>query len=91
MTSYSLYYMFDTDTKTFAYFGTHDTFIDRGEYTGEFSSGVTLVWDHGEWTDTFAHIEGENNATYFDPNGFEWEYTVSDIASAQRILNELEQ
>ena len=90
MTSYSLYYMFDTDTKTFAYFGTHDTFIDRGEYTGEFSSGVTLVWDHGEWTDTFAHIEGENNATYFDPNGFEWEYTVSDIASAQRILNELE-
>ena len=29
-------------------------------------------------------------ATYIDFNGFEWEYEVCEVSSAQKVLNELE-
>ena len=56
--SYSLYYMFDTDTKTVVQIGTDDTYLYRGTYAGDFSTGVTMTWDHGEWTDEFIYTEG---------------------------------
>lgn len=45
---YDLYYMFDTDNKTVVYFGTNDTYIENGTYTGDFSTGITIAWSHGE-------------------------------------------
>ena len=89
MSNYSLYYMFDTDNKTVVYFGTNDTYIEKGTYTGEFSSGVTINWSHGEWTEKFTNKEGSDDATLIDGNGFDWEYKVCNVAEAQKILDGL--
>ncbi len=89
LNDYDLYYMFDMDTNTVVYFSTLDTYVERGTYTGNFSTGVTITWSHGEWTETFTH-NGGNYATLIDGNGFEWEYEVCDVGKAQRILNGIE-
>lgn len=90
MSNYSLYYMFDTDTNAVVYFSSHDTFVDNGTYSGEFSSGVTITWDHGEWTETFTNKSGSNDATMIDGNGFDWEYKVCSVEDAQKILDGIE-
>lgn len=89
MSNYDLYYMFDTDTKTVVYFGTNDTCIERGTYTGGFSTGVTITWSHGEWTEKFIHKSG-NYATLIDGNGWDWEYKVCDVEKAQNVLDSLQ-
>lgn len=89
LSTYDLYYMFDTDTKTVVYFGTNDTYIERGTYTGDFSTGVTITWSHGEWTEKFTHKNG-NHATLIDGNGWDWEFKVCDVGTAQRVLNGLQ-
>ena len=86
MSNYDLYYMFDTDNKTVVYFGTDDTYIDKGTYTGDFATGVTITWSHGEWTGKFTHKSG-NSATLIDGNGWDWEYKVCDVAKAQKVLD----
>lgn len=89
MSNYDLYYMFDTDTKKVVHFGTNDTYIERGTYTGNFSTGVIITWSHGEWTEKFTHKSG-NHATLIDGNGWDWEYKVCDVGNAQRILDGLQ-
>ena len=86
MSNYDLYYMFDTDNKTVVYFGTDDTYIEKGTYTGDFSTGVTITWAHGEWTEKFTHKSG-NSATLVDGNGWDWEYKVCDVEKAQKVLD----
>lgn len=88
MSNYDLYYMFDTDTKKVVYFGTNDTYIENGTYTGDFATGVTINWSHGEWTEKFTHSSG-SKATLIDGNGFDWEYKVCDVAAAQKELDKL--
>lgn len=90
LSNYSLYYMFDTDTKQVVTFGTQDTYVDKGTYSGDFNSGVTIKWNHGEWTETFSQSDGSSYAVMIDGNGFEWSYQVCDIMEAQEILNELQ-
>lgn len=85
--SYDLYIMFDTDTQTAAQFGTDDTYLYKGPYTGDFSSGVTIAWDHGEFTEKFVYQEGSYNGTLYDGNGFPWEYSRCDLKTAQDILS----
>ena len=89
MSNYDLYYMFDTDTKNVVYFGTDDTYIEKGTYTGDFSTGVTITWSHGEWTEKFIHKSG-NTATLIDGNGWDWEYKVCDVEKAQKVLDDLQ-
>ncbi len=86
---YSIYYMFDVDNKTVVTFCTSDTYVDEGTYSGSFSSGVTITWSHGEWTEKFTNKDGSSYATMIDGNGFAWEYEVCDIMEAQEILNDL--
>lgn len=90
MSNYSLYYMFDTDTKKVVTFSSQDTYVDKGTYSGSFSTGVTMTWDHGEWKDKFKYSEGSSKATYIDGNGFDWDYTVCDVETAQERLDELQ-
>ena len=89
MSNYDLYYMFDTDTKTVVYFGTNDTYLERGTYTGDFSTGVTITWGHAEWTEKFTH-KGGNYAVLIDGSGWDWEYQVCDISKAQKVLDSLQ-
>ncbi len=88
--NYNLYYMFDTDKKTVVYFGTNDTYIEKGTYTGDFSSGITISWSHGEWTEKFTYKSGSSSATLIDGNGFDWEYEICDVMEAQNQLNKLQ-
>lgn len=85
--SYNLYYMFDTDKKTVVYFGTNDTGTMKGTYSGEFSTGVTIHWDHGEFTEKFIYNEGDYYATLIDGNGFDWDYEECDVSEAQDVLD----
>lgn len=89
LNGYNLYYMFDTDDNKVIYFGTNNTYIDRGIYEGSFSSGVTNEWSHGEWEERFVHTGG-NKATLVDGNGFEWEYKMCDVSEVQILLNNIE-
>ena len=89
MPAYDLYFMFDTDAHTIVNFGTNDTGMIEGTYTGDFSEGVEICWDEG-WYETFLYSGTGKYATYIDFNGFEWEYEVCEVSSAQRVLNELE-
>ena len=88
MSNYDLYYMFDTDSKRVVYFGTNDTYIEKGTYTGNFATGVTINWSHGEWTEKFTHSSG-SKATLIDGNGFDWEYKTCDVKKAQDVLDGL--
>lgn len=87
MPSYDLYFMFDTDNKKAVYFGTNDSFTDNGSYTGDFSSGITISWPHGEWKDKFVYKNGSLSAMLTDGNGFEWKYVKCDVLNAEKILN----
>lgn len=89
LNGYNLYYMFDTDDNKVIYFGTNDTYIDRGTYEGSFSSGVTIEWSHGEWKEKFIHTGG-SKAVLVDGNGFEWEYKTCDVSDAQVVLSGME-
>ncbi|MBQ4584074.1 MAG: hypothetical protein IJA94_04230 [Bacilli bacterium] len=89
MSNYDLYYMFDTDTKKVVYFGTNDTYIENGMYSGEFNTGVTINWLHGEWTEKFINKDSSNTATLIDGNNFEWKYEKCEVSKAQKILDNL--
>lgn len=90
LSNYSIYYMFDIDTKQVVTFSTQDTYVDKGTYSGDFYSGVTIKWDHGEWTEKFSQSNGSSYAVMIDGNGFDWSYQVCDIMEAQEILNDLQ-
>ena len=64
------------------------TYIEKGTYTGNFSTGVTITWSHGEWTEKFTHKSG-NIATLIDGSGWDWEYKVCDVEKAQKVLDGL--
>lgn len=62
--------------------------IENGTCTGDFSTGITITWSHGEWTEEFTHKSG-NTATIIDGNGWEWGYKVCDVGKAQEVLDGL--
>lgn len=90
LSNYSLYYMFDLDTKKVVTFSTQDTYVDKGTYSGDFNTGVTITWDHGEWTEKFTNRDGSDVAIMVDGNGNDWLYDVCEIQTAQNRLNELQ-
>ena len=90
MNSYSLYYLFDIDNNDVVFFGTNDTYIENGSYEGEFDSGVTINWSHGEWTEKFIYLSNDSNATLIDGNGFEWVYQLCEVSDAENALAELQ-
>lgn len=85
--SYSLYLMFDTDKKEVAQFGTDDTYLYHGNYSGDLSNGVTINWDHGQYTEKFAYKEDTASGKLTDPAGTVIDYYVCDINTAQSILD----
>lgn len=86
--SYSLYYLFDTDNQTVVYFGTDDTYVAKGTYSGDFSTGININWDHGEFTEKFIYAGG-SKATLIDGNDFEWTYKSCDVSEAEMVLNSI--
>lgn len=90
MSNYSLYYMFDTDNNRVITFSDSDTYVDEGTYSGSFSSGVTIKWDHGQWTETFKNADGSSYATMIDGNGFDWEYKTCSLEKAQGVLDSIQ-
>ena len=83
MSNYSIYYMFDTDNKTVVTFCTSDTYVDEGRYAGSFSSGVTITWSHGEWTEKFTNKDGSSYATMIDGNGVALRFSLKTAISVR--------
>ena len=90
LNGYNLYYMFDTDTKKVVHFSSQDTYVQTGTYTGNFNTGVTISWNHGEWIEKFINKTGSSFATMIDAYGFDWEFKACDVATAQKQLNDLQ-
>ena len=86
---YDLYYMFDIDTNEVVCFGTNDTYIMKGTYTGAFDSGVDINWVNDGWHETFTCPIGSVNATLTDGNGFNWEYKACNVYNAQSVLDSI--
>ena len=89
MRDYDLYFMFDVDKKEVIYFGTHDTYIQEGIYSGDFSTGIDINWINDGWHETFTCETGSGKATLIDGNGFDWEYKICDVEDAQEILDSI--
>ena len=90
LSNYNLYFMFDTDNNEVIYFGTNDTYIMKGIYSGSFSSGLDVNWVNDGWHETFKNPNGSNYATLVDGNGYDWEYKVCDVATAKEVLDNLQ-
>lgn len=88
LSSYELYIMFDEDTNTVVCFGTADTYIMEGSYTGVFSSGIDINWVDDGYHEKFTY-SGNDVAVLTDGNGYEWEYEKCDIEVAQSVLDKL--
>lgn len=91
MSNYDLYYMFNVDEKEVISFSTSDTYIQRGIYTGEFSSGVDINWINDGWHETFTCLNGSKKATLIDGHGYDWEYKVCTVEDAQKALDLINQ
>lgn len=87
LSNYTLYIMFDEDTNSVVSFGTNDTYVMKGSYSGSFSSGIIICWDDG-WDETFKDPNG-NIATLIDGNGYDWIYEVCEVDIAQNVLDAL--
>lgn len=85
--SYTLYLMFDEDTQTAVWFGTNDTYVMTGTYSGGFSTGITISWDAG-WDELFKYTGG-SDATLIDGYGYEVDYKTCDVDVAQGVLDNL--
>lgn len=90
LSGYSIYYMFDTDTKEVVTFSTSDTYVDKGTYSGDFAAGAVITWEHGEWQEKLVNKSGSSNAVITDGNGYDWEYKVCDTDTAQDALDKIE-
>ena len=90
LSNYDIYYMFDEDNNTVIYFSTNDTFIMKGTYSGDFSTGVTIDFTaYGDgWYEKLTNKSGKK-ATLIDGNGLDWEYEVCDVSQAQKVLDNL--
>lgn len=85
--TYDLYLMFDTDINEVVSFSSEGEY-DLTVYSGELSEGVKICWEDG-WYDEFIYKTGSNKAILIDGNGFEWEYEVCDVTTAQKILDKI--
>ena len=66
LSGYTLYYMFDEDTKEVISFGTNDTYVMKGIYSGEFSTGIDINWVNDGWHETFTNVGGKDIAILID-------------------------
>lgn len=89
LNDYSVYYLIDLDEKVARYFSTDDTGVLVGKVSGALSSGLTITYtyDGSTWSEKITYCDGsKTRVTLVDGNGFDWEFTVTDIESAEKIL-----
>ena len=86
---YSLYYIFNTEDKTVKCFGTNDTSVQEGTYTGDFENGVDIYWPKEDYHEGFRHKDGSKKAYWIDADNVEWDYEVCEVSEAQRVLDSL--
>ncbi len=90
LNGYSAYYLIDTDGKKARFFTTDDTGVQVGKVSGNLDSGLKITYSYGgsTWSETLSYSSGSRNrVTLVDYYGSEWDYTVTDIESAEKILN----
>ena len=90
LTEYSIYYLIDLDTQIVRNYTTNDTGILVGTFTGDLASGIDIYYDYdGGWHEQLKYKNaGDDSAvTVTDVNGFEYEYTKTDVAEAEAVLN----
>ena len=85
---YSVYYMFDNDSKTVKYFSSNDTGVLNGTYTGDLDSGITITYyyDGSSWNEYFV-FSGKNceRGVLTDGNGLTFDFKRT-YASVLEIL-----
>lgn len=86
MSNYYIYYMFDTDSNRFINFTTDDSGTMGGSFSGDFSNSITAYWDEG-FNETIKF--SGSKAILIDSSGFDWDYQICDISTAQKALDNL--
>jgi len=85
---YSVYYMFDNDSKTVKNFSSNDTGVLNGTYTGDLDSGITITYyyDGSSWNEYFV-FSGKNceRGVLTDGNGLTFDFKRT-YASVLEIL-----
>ena len=90
LNGYTLYYLIDMDGKVARYYGTNDTSVQVGKVSGNLTSGLRITYSYwgDTWTETLKYSNSSHTrVTLTDANGFTWTYTVTDLESAEAVLN----
>lgn len=70
--------------------GTNDTGVQVGKISGTLASGLRITYNYwgDTWTETLKYSNSSHTkVTLTDANGFTWTYTVTDLESAESVLN----
>lgn len=86
--SYDIYYLFDLDTGKVINFVSDDSYIMEGTYSGDFEDEVVIDWVDDGFSEKFTEYD-DGTAYLIDANGWDWEYKVCDIATAEMALKKV--
>lgn len=92
LTEYDIYLVFDLDGGVCRNFSTSDTGVLVGTLRGNLDDGITITFDYyGDvWEETFKFdTTGKSKkGVLIDRDGFDWDYELTDVKSAEKILNQ---
>lgn len=88
MTGYDLYYLIDLDDMAVTSFGTNDSGSMVMPCSGNLENGLTVDYVDDGFQE---HLQFKNSGddsvlVLTDANGFDWEYTKTDVAEAEEVL-----
>lgn len=87
--SYDQYYLLDYDSKTAVYFCTNGDSVLEGKMTGTMRPKLVITYHAGgdTWSESMKYKSGSSTVVVMtDHNGFDWEFEVTDVATAVQYL-----
>lgn len=86
---YSIYMLFDNESKTVRSFSTSDKGVLVGSMKGDLKSGITIQYKYdGQWEEVFRQKPGsQTEAILIDDDGFDWAFEQVPVEEAEAILN----
>ena len=89
LNNYDLYFLIDLDAMTVTSFGTNDSGSMVLPCTGDLNSGLTVDYVDYGFQEHLQHETPGDDSTLvlIDANGFDWEYTKTDVAKAESVLD----
>lgn len=88
---YAIYYLFDEDEKVAITFilseGESSPYIQKGSYTGEWNSGITINWKNDGYTEKIKRKnKGDDSAIVSELDGYETKIVKTDVSKVEKYI-----